>query len=80
MAGQGDAHARYPRQEVAPGQTHGYLGDVEVYDEPKPSDQNTPTAADIASGHPTEKKGPRTESGLPIGQVSEADVQQAAGS
>ena len=32
MADQNEPKARYPRQEVAEGQKHGYIGDVEVYD------------------------------------------------
>lgn len=32
MADQSEPKARYPKQEVAEGQKHGYIGDVEIYD------------------------------------------------
>ncbi|MDE3095596.1 MAG: hypothetical protein KGK07_06305 [Chloroflexota bacterium] len=31
---------RLPRQQVAEGQTHGYIGDVETYDPPKEGSSN----------------------------------------
>lgn len=35
MADPTEPKARYPRQEVSPGQKHGYIGEVEVYDPPE---------------------------------------------
>jgi hypothetical protein len=35
MADQTEPKGRYPRQEVAEGQVHGYIGEVEVYDPPQ---------------------------------------------
>lgn len=35
MADTTEPKARYPRQEVAEGQKHGYIGEVEVYDPPQ---------------------------------------------
>lgn len=35
MSDQDEPKARYPRQEVADGQKHGYIGNVEVYDPPE---------------------------------------------
>lgn len=32
MADQDEPKGRYPKQEVSPGQKHGYIGDVEVYE------------------------------------------------
>lgn len=71
MAGEGDAKARFPRQEVNEGQEHGYLGDVEVYDPEvhAPGHSNT-TAADKASG----KRG-KTDAGALVGHTTDADVQ-----
>lgn len=34
MADATEPKGRYPRQEVAEGQKHGYIGEVEVYDPP----------------------------------------------
>lgn len=69
MAGEGDAKARFPRQEVNDGQKHGYLGDVDVYDPPPVGDSNT-TAADKASG----KRG-KSPTGALVGHTTDADVQ-----
>jgi hypothetical protein len=68
MAGEGDAKARFPRQEVAPGQKHDYLGDVEVYDAPEAGHSNA-TAADKASG-----TGAKAKSGAIVG-VTDADTE-----
>lgn len=35
MADQTEPKGRYPRQEVAEGQEHGYIGEIEVYDPPE---------------------------------------------
>lgn len=35
MADSTEPKARYPRQEVSAGQKHGYIGEVEVYDQPQ---------------------------------------------
>lgn len=70
MAGEGDAKARFPRQVVAEGQTHGYLGDVEIYDAEEAAPGYTNTAADRASG----KRG-KTASGGVIGNTTDADVE-----
>jgi hypothetical protein len=35
MADQTEPKSRYPKQEVAEGQKHGYIGDVETYDPPQ---------------------------------------------
>lgn len=72
MAGEGDAKARFPRQEVHEGQKHGYLGEVEVFD-PEPAGSSNATAADL----PTAKRG-RTPTGGVIGQTTKDDVQGEA--
>lgn len=69
MAGEGDAKARFPRQEVHEGQKHGYLGDVEVFD-PAPAGDSNVTAADKGSG----KRG-KTASGATIGHSTDADAE-----
>lgn len=69
MAGEGDAKARFPRQEVHQGQKHGYLGDVEVYDPTPAGDSNVSTAADRPSG----KRG-KTETGGTIGHTTDEDA------
>lgn len=71
MAGEGDARARFPRQDVNEGQKHGYLGDVEIYepDVAAPGHSNAP-AADRPSG----KRG-KTETGGLVGNTTDADVQ-----
>lgn len=70
MAGTGDAPARFPRQEVADGQKHSYIGDVDVYDPPKAGDSNT--AADRAKST-TKTKGIAGTTGV----VTDADVAAA---
>lgn len=70
MAGEGDAKARYPRQEVNEGQKHGYLGDVDVY-EPEPEAGRSNVAADKASA----KRG-KSDSGGTIGNTTDADTEQ----
>lgn len=35
MADSTEPQGRYPKQEVSPGQKHGYIGDIEVYDPPQ---------------------------------------------
>lgn len=75
MAGEGDAKARFPRQEVHEGQKHGYLGDVEVYD-PAPVGDSNVTAADRASDRPKGKNAPKTEAGGTIGAVTDEDTEQ----
>lgn len=66
MADQNEPKARYPRQEVSPGQKHGYIGEVETYERPesgagysnaettKPG-KTTTTKATAASTTPAEK-------------------------
>jgi hypothetical protein len=59
MAGdQEEPKARYPRQEVADGQKHGYIGEVEVYDpvESKAGHSNvTTTKASAKDSAPAER-------------------------
>lgn len=76
MAGEGDAKARFPRQEVHEGQAHGYLGDVEVYDPEPVGASNAPTAADRAAERPVQPKGRKTEAGGAIGTVTDEDTEQ----
>lgn len=76
MAGEGDAKARFPRQQVGDGQKHGYLGDVETYDPAVEAPGHT-NAATVASERPAGKKAPTTETGGTIGVVTDADVQAA---
>lgn len=79
--GEGDAGARYPTQKVEDGQVHGYVGNVETFDEPEGGSTNAAgpiTAAEAGARRQRAKAAaddqPRGRTS--VGVVSTADTGQ----
>ena len=69
--------ARYPRQEVADGQEHGYIGEVEVYDPPEQTGGFS--NAETADEKPAKSKSQTTKQTAADAAPEEAPIAGEAG-
>lgn len=68
MADSTEPKGRYPKQEVNPGQKHGYIGEVDVYDPPE-QEAGFSNADTAAAGGTSSRAGKSTTT-----KTSAADV------